>query len=108
MIHYELDNIGIIESIIRSSKRYLSHEEGHYQFETAIMDFFRNTILKGVSSQEWTEALVQLKEQVIEIQKDEYEAEMLMDFDFISWCDSKIENRSFIDVVREKANKSPN
>ena len=46
---------------------------------------------------------INVKEELVEITKDDFERKALEYFDFISWLESKIEGRVFAEVVREKA-----
>ena len=46
---------------------------------------------------------VYLKSDLEKILKNPYELEFLVDFDIISWLDSKIEKRPFAEIVRKKA-----
>ena len=39
------------------------------------------------------------------LSKDPYESRAFEHFDFISWLESKIEKRPFVEIVREKAKK---
>ncbi len=43
-----------------------------------------------------------------ELAKEPFEAKFLDDFDFISWLESKIENRPFANIIREKAKSAAN
>ena len=56
-----------------------------------------------ISKEKQILAFRKLKTELEEIVKDPFEKRALEYFDFISWLESKIDNRPFAEVVREKA-----
>jgi hypothetical protein len=48
----------------------------------------------------------ELKAQLEELQHDPYERQTLSFFDIISWLESKIERKSFAEIVRKKMKNS--
>ena len=43
-----------------------------------------------------------LKIEMLELQKDKFENRIFEEFDLISWLESKIENRNYLDIMKEK------
>ena len=75
------------------------------------MNFIRKKIPKIITDKERIVVFKELKIELEEITKDPFEKKALEYFDFISWLESKIENKSFAEIVKEKAGKniiSPN
>ncbi len=104
IVHYELkSDPDLMGSLLRSTYRFLRKHEHLYKFETAIMDFFRKYILRGDSEQNMKKSFSSLKKTLEELSADPYEKQAFSFFDFISWLESKIENRSFAEVVKERA-----
>jgi len=102
--HYELGNEDILEYIVKSTYRFLYKRNRLYKFETSILKFIRKEIPKIISERDLIKAFNKLKTELEEIVKDPFEQKMLEYFDFISWLESKIENKSFAEIIREKTN----
>ena len=69
-----------------------------------------NEIVSGRGSAVLTEekkklikAFTEIKLKLVQLFKNPYERKVLEYFDFISWLESKIEKRSFAEIVKEKA-----
>lgn len=103
VIHYELGHYDLLGYIIKSTYRYFYKRNRLYKVETLLLDFIRNILPEVNTRSEQISAFKKLKPQVEKIMKSPFENQALEYFDFISWLDSKIQNRSFAEVVREKA-----
>lgn len=102
IVHYELGDIDFINYKVKSTQQFLAKRERLYQSEKIIVDFFRTQMQKAETKKQHIQAFKKLKKQFTEIIKNPFERKALDYFDFISWIDSKIENRSFSEIVREK------
>jgi hypothetical protein len=102
IIHYELGNAELLESLTRSTYRYLLQRKSLFKFEDAIIRFIRVQLPKVNNQQELIKAFKNLKKEFVELSKDSYERAGMDIFDFISWLESKIENRPYAEIVREK------
>lgn len=100
--HFELGNRELLEYVVRSTYRFLFEKGRLYKFEIIMLDFIRNKLSNLFTNKELILAFIELKEELEEIVKDPLEQKALESFDFISWLDSKIENRSFGEILREK------
>ena len=105
VIHYELQDESLLESLVRSTYRYLRKQEQLYAFERTILNFIRKTLPGVHSGEEMIHAFIGLKKELEQLEQNPYENEGLFFFDFISWLESKIEKRPFAEIVREKASK---
>ena len=103
IIHYELDNNDLMEYTVKSTFRFLHKRNRLYKFENIILDFIGKKLPKLISSKQQIFAFKELKKKLEIAVKDPYEEKALDYFDFISWLKSKIENRSFAEIVKEKA-----
>ncbi|MBI2271893.1 MAG: hypothetical protein HYU69_16245 [Bacteroidetes bacterium] len=103
IIHFELNDTELLEYSIKSTYRYLLKRNRLYKFEDAILNFIRKKIFKKNTYKDLIEAFKELCEELLKLSKNPFEKRALEYFDFISWLESKIENRSFAEVVREKA-----
>jgi hypothetical protein len=55
------------------------------------------------SRKEVEEAFRSLRKDFVRLMKDPYESNAFLSFDYVAWLDSKIENRSYAEIVRERA-----
>lgn len=108
IIHYELGNEDLLEYLVKSTYRFLYKRKRLYKFETDILNFIRKKLPEIDTQKQLIGAFKGLKEELVEIIKDPFEKKALEYFDFISWLESKIENRPFAEIVREKAKKPEN
>ena len=104
--HYEAGTEGLPDYLIKSTYRFLTQLRRLYKIETAILTFIRNKLLKSYNPKHLTKSLEELKESIIEISKDPHENRILDYFDFISWLDSKITRRPFLEVMEEKSKQA--
>jgi hypothetical protein len=100
---WELGNIDLVEYYIKSTYRYLFKKRSHQRFYLIIMRFLRN--LGTISNDQLIDAFVALKAQLRPLTSDPYEKLPFIYFDIISWLESRIDNRTVEEVIREKANK---
>lgn len=105
ILHYELGHTDLLFYKLRSTYRFLYKKKRLYKFENVILYFIRNKLPKINSPKEQIEFFKELKHELEKITKDVYEAKALMDFDFISWIESKIQNRTFADILKERFTK---
>ena len=105
IVHYEKVNIDLVSYLSRSLHRNLSTKQHLYKFESVLLKFLGRDIFKISSLKEKNEQFRQLRKALVPLEKDSYEKSAFREFDFIAWVESKIENKSFAEVVREKADK---
>ena len=103
IIHYELGNVDFLEYAVKSAHRFLQRRNKLYDFEACLINFIRKDLGKTERREDLVAKFKKLKSNLLEILKDSAEKMAGQYFDFISWLDSKIENRPFADVVKEKA-----
>jgi len=103
LIHHEHNEVVLLESRVKSTYRFLATKHRLFQFESAILDFFRNELFKTISQKELIEAFKKLRKKLIKhLKKDPFERKALEYFDFISWLESKIEDRPMREIIKEK------
>jgi len=106
IVHLEMKNYDLLPHLIKSAYRFL-HKEGKLgKFEKALIDFLKNKLPKATSDKKLIESLRQLRKELLPLNKDATEKNAFEFFDYISWLESKIENRPFAEVVREKAGEA--
>jgi len=104
VLHFELKNEDLLESQIRSAYRFLSKRDRLYKFENEVLGFIRKKLPRSVGNKRLIEEFRILKNKLEELVQDPYEREFLNYFDFISWLESKIKNKDFKTILREKTN----
>lgn len=101
--HYEMRNMDLLEHRVRSAKRFLQKEGRHFKIEGEIILFFKNEVLKTTNEPQLKKAFKLLKERLVKLFRDPLERQFLFYFDITAWIESKLENKSFADVLREKS-----
>ena len=101
LVHYELGNFDLIEYIMKSTRRYLSNKNKLNKFELIILNYIRKIINAKIDDDkmfifnEWKKELNAISDDILEIKAYEY-------FDFMSWVESKLGDKSFAEVVKAK------
>lgn len=102
IIHFELKNYDILPYMIRSVYSFLYKNKKMFAFEQVIMDFIRKKLIHTLTRKELLEAFSELRNELIKLQADPFEKRVFEYFDFISWVDSKIENKPFAEIIKRK------
>ena len=102
IVHFEKGNAELLPYLAKSLYRYLSSKQRVYKFESIILNFLEKKIFKIKTRIELIEQLVKLKSELLPLEKDPHEGMPFKEFDYISWLESKIENKSFSEIVRKK------
>ncbi|MFB0924400.1 MAG: hypothetical protein QMB65_03810, partial [Vicingaceae bacterium] len=101
VIHYELGNYDLLDYTIKSAKRFVAKSQKNYKFENVFLKDFKK-LLKNKDTETMQELFKDFKNELTEVLKDPYEQAANEYFDFISWLDARIENKTFAEVVRSK------
>lgn len=105
LIHYEMGNNLLLDSLLRSTYRFLNKKEGLLEFEGRIMQFIRQAN-KTAGRKAMEQALSQLKEDFHSLMNIPGERSLLQLFDFEAWIDSHLQRRSFAEILKEKHKNS--
>ncbi len=101
VIHFEMENVLLLEYLLRSTFRYLRSRNRVHQFERRVLSFIRESN-KIRTRSELNKAFAHLKQDFEKLAEIPSERVMFQYFDFIAWLESKINNRPFPEVVRER------
>jgi len=103
--HFELGNFELLPFLIKSIYRFMATMKRLSKFQKNILSFFKQILQRNNSN-------IQQKKQFSHFKKIIQHSDIAIIgsgafeyFDYISWLESKIENRPFAEVVREKAAK---
>ncbi|MBI3502599.1 MAG: hypothetical protein HY063_12480 [Bacteroidetes bacterium] len=104
LVHYEIHNEDLLPYLAKSNYRTLFRQKRLFRFETLMLKFFERILPKinMTDKKELRKAFQILKTEVEKLSSDLHEKNILDDFDFISWIESKIENKSFAETVKKK------
>lgn len=102
IIYFEMNDEDMLEKRIRATYRLLLKRNKLYNFEKQIIAFFKESQDKIRSSPELTEQLIKLKNNIEELTINKIEKNALSLFDLISWLESKIEKKSFMEIKQNK------
>jgi hypothetical protein len=101
ILYYELKYHDILEYELRSTYRFLSKQKNLYKFDQIVLQFIRKNV-SLYNRDKIKKVMEQTRNSLVKLSKVKTEQQTLSYFDFISWLDSKIENRRFTDLVKEK------
>ena len=104
LVHYELNNVETLPYYIRSTNRILNKKNVLHQFEKELLKFMTHLNRVGSADQR-IKLFRKFKSDLLSIKADDFQANAIKTSDLFSWIDSKIENRSLEDIVKEKAKK---
>ncbi|MCC6690043.1 MAG: hypothetical protein IT235_00795 [Bacteroidia bacterium] len=102
LVHYELGNLDLISYIGKSAARKLRKRKELHQFESIMLNFFNKKLPEVNNDKVRIELFKALKVDLEKLNKHP-ERSVMRNFDLISWIDSKIERRSFAQVIMENA-----
>lgn len=106
IIHFELENVELLDYRARSTYNLLLKRNHLYEFEKQIIVFLKNTKNMTRKSPEIRQAFIELKENIERItENNKLEKNALSLFDLISWLESKLGNKSFMQIKQEKFNQ---
>lgn len=101
VIHFELGNQELIDYLVKSTYRFLYKRERLYQFETIVLDFIRK-YSKVNNRKEAITLFKEVRETLLPLTQIPFEKKAFDKFDFIPWLDSKIEGKSFSEILKSK------
>lgn len=105
IIHFELENVELLDYRAKSTHNLLLKRNQLYEFEKQIIVFLKKTKNLTRKSPEILSAFAELKESIENITaNNKLEKNALSLFDLISWLESKIEKKSFMQIKQEKFN----
>jgi len=103
IVQFEMGKQDLLEYTVRSVYRFLYKRKRIYKFEDIILRFIRKKAPAIESPREMIQAFVELHAELLPLTRDTFERNAFAYFDMLSWLESKIYNKSFSDIVKEKA-----
>ncbi|MGQ0829271.1 MAG: hypothetical protein ACT4ON_12855, partial [Bacteroidota bacterium] len=102
IIHFELKNSLLLPYSALSTYRFLIKRNTLYKSEKIILRFIKN-YPSLTDNKEITNAFKNLKKEISSLLDDPFEKRAFEFFDLMSWLESKIEKKSFAEIIKEKA-----
>ncbi len=99
---YEVQKENLSEYLIKSTYDFIAQDKHLYKTEIIFLSFFRYKLLKNHDPDELTLLLGELKEKMLRNKEKNRQPNTQESFDFISWIESKISGRTFLEVLNEK------
>ncbi|MBL7891973.1 MAG: hypothetical protein JNL63_05045 [Bacteroidia bacterium] len=101
-INYEMGNSDSIISICLSSKNYLLKYKLLGKYESRLIRFFQKDIFGAPENSKQSILFEQLKVDLAKLMSDS-KTPAARGFDIVSWLDSKVEKRLFMEILKEKS-----
>ena len=101
ILHFELNNDRFLPYAINSTKRYLKNRNRIYAFEEVFLKLI-SRMAKSDGFFDLEEKLIPIEKTLIELKKDPKEQTVFDYFDFLTWVQSKLKRRSFLDLKQEQ------
>ncbi len=102
LVHFELKHFDLMPYLIKSTYRFLLKMERLNSFQNAFLGFLREFLKETFDRKQLRDLFIVFKKEVEDIFKKDSGDQVFTQFDFISWLESKIENRVFAQIVKEK------
>jgi hypothetical protein len=102
ILHYELGNTILLESLIKSTYRFLKKGNHLHEMERAFLSFI-NSLTKAQGKKATLACFQKFKKQLLLISNNS-EAR-ISSFDLMAWVDSKLLNMDFAEIVKNNLHK---
>lgn len=99
ILHFELKNDRFLPYAINSTKRYLKSRNRIYKFEEIFLKLI-SQISKSDNIFDIQERLIPVEKDLMLLKKDPKEAVVFEYFDFLTWVQSKLKEKSFVDLKK--------
>jgi hypothetical protein len=101
MLHYEMSNDVLLESLLRSATRFLQKKNRLFDLERRFMHLM-NDLLRRPEPREQQRAFRAMKDELQVMAQLPGTRSLLQTFDLEAWLESKLTHQPFAEVVREK------
>lgn len=101
LAHLELKHNEFLPYSLKSTLRFLKSRNRLYAFEKVFIQFVSKRI-KCANDLDAEELWMEVFKDLSSIKEDSFEGVAMEYFDFISWAESKIKKKAFVDIVSEK------
>jgi hypothetical protein len=104
MAHYELGNFELMESLTKSTYRFMAKMENFTVVEEEMFKFLRSSF--NIPRNKLRSELEKLLKKIKQFEKNRFETRSFAYLDIVSWLESKVLQKPMSEVIREKYLKS--
>lgn len=101
IVHYEIGNTLLLESLLRSTYRYLRKMDNLRPIDRKILNFIKNST-KVYSKKEMQEYYLELQNDLKNMPNDG--KRKIGSFDLAAWLESKLTKKTLAEIIQEKMN----
>lgn len=101
LIDYDTGEEQYFEQKLKAAYDFIVYEENLGRVQQVFLDFLGK--IGSIYPQDLKKGFMSLKAEIEKVNDGDFSRKTLLYFDLMSWIDSKIEGRSFAEMVREKA-----
>ena len=105
LAHYELEHFDLLPRLAKEASSNMERQKPLSKFERTIFDFFNRRSLAEESVKDRAKGFIQLKKELLPLSVDQEEKQSFNFFDYLSWTESKANNRPFAEIVKLKIEK---
>lgn len=102
ILHYELGNDDLLEYLLKSTYRYLYTRKKIFKFESIVLRLIRKLTTRR-EGRDLIPIFRELRDELLPLADDPYERKAFEGIDFVSWLESKIEDKPLVEIIRRKA-----
>lgn len=100
LIHFELGNYQLLESLLLNTYRMMYKRNLLYKSEKIIFKYLKK-YLRIQDNIEIQSSFKELKQELQDVRADKFERHFLPNFDLVVWIESKIQEKSMIEIIEE-------
>lgn len=105
IVHYQLGNRDLMDSLIKSATRFISNRNRLYKYERTVLKYMR--LLAHIHPDaDPADTLREFKHELIEVQKDDFEAKAMRLFKILDWIDGQLTGRTMAEIFRDSISKT--
>jgi hypothetical protein len=100
MAHFDLKNYDLLEYLITNTSRFINRMRDPSQLQKASIRFFRQLVTTPPA--DYPKRMLKFREQLAALKTDPYEKRSFVFLDVESWVESKIQQKTLQQVVKER------
>ncbi|MBS1647597.1 MAG: hypothetical protein JST67_09685 [Bacteroidetes bacterium] len=104
LVHLELGNDQLAEYLLNSTYRLINKDKEPHRFEKLFLSGLKKALKNPFQSEEFKADLIPLRKKLMELLKNPFEQRPLDYFDFISWIDARLNDKTVLETLRAKIN----
>ena len=102
LIYFELGEKDFLPYLIKSTYKFVNKKKKLHSLDAILLSFLRNMFSDTKKGSNHNNDFKKLKLQIQEFMKNSKQVSTIVNFDLISWIESKIQKRPFAEIVQGK------